>query len=302
MDYLISLNIYKNDSTIVEVGCGKGFYIDILSNKLERCSFFGFDTSYDGILSFPEKNITYFRSYYPNKSLTKKPNIIINRHVIEHISDPIYFLKSIRSTLDLNSYLFLETPDFNWIINNSTLFDIFYEHCNYWLPISISKALEISGFQVVDISVGFEGQYLCVVAKAVDESLIDISYQSILTIDLYKHFFSLSSIFLESLKKIYSLKRKIALWGSGAKGCSFVCNFDPNRLYIACLIDINPKKQNRYVGKTGHQIIAPSDISSNHIDFIIVLNSNYEKEIKFWLFNNNLSYIDVVNVSDLLAK
>jgi SAM-dependent methyltransferase len=301
INYLIKKNYYNNNSLIVEVGCGKGNYLDILADKLNQCSFFGFDTSYEGSLNVKEKNIYFYKKYYPNKDIKLSPNIVICRHVIEHISSPILFLKSIRDSLNIGSYLFLETPDFNWIINNNSLFDIFYEHCNYWTIPSLSNALAYASFKIIEYKTGYNGQYLWIIAQAVEKNNnIEINHNLDIILDFKNKFYYLYNKFSNIIINLYKLNKKIALWGAGAKGSSFVSLFDPSKQYINCLIDINPNKQNKYIGKTGHKIISPNDIKLNNINYIINLNSNYANEIKELLFINNMSYIDFVNVNDLL--
>jgi hypothetical protein len=301
IDYLIKNNYLSNNSTIIEVGCGKGYYLDFLSKQLKDCSFYGFDTSYEGTLIFPNKNITYYKSYYPDKNIILHPNMIINRHVIEHIPSPITFLKSLRETLDINNYLFLETPDFNWILKNNSIFDFFYEHCNYWLPISISNALTLSGYQVIDITSGYEDQYLWIIAKAAENYSFNIKKSQHFNVDLNKHFSKIFNTYSESLKRISNSDKKIALWGAGPKGYSFVNFFDPNSKYVSCLIDINTSKQHCYIGKTAHKIISPNDIKSSKINFIIIMNPNYYNEITLWLNNNGLNHIEVILVENLLV-
>jgi hypothetical protein len=308
IDCLIKSNYYKNNSLIVEVGCGKGLYLEALSEKLDNCLFYGFDTSYEGELDIVNKNIKYFKLYYPTNNIILKPDIIINRQVIEHIPDPVLFLKSLRSTVDLNSYLFIETPDFSYIVDNKSIFDIYYEHCNYWFPISLTNALELSGYKVEAIISGYKlqtkilgyyGLNLCIIAKAVDTYNTIFSNNLKFDTELNNIFSSSISNYIDAIKKIYNLYKTIAVWGAGPKGITFVNLFDYNNIYISFLIDINPDKQDMYVGKTAHKIISPSKIKSLGIDFIIILNHNYIDEIKKYLYDNNLSYIDIISLKDL---
>ena len=49
---------------------------------------------------------------------------------------------------------------------------------------------------------------------------------------------------------------------------------------ISCVIDINPKKQGKYLAGSGHPIISPEEIQEACIDYAIVLNPEYFEEIK----------------------
>lgn len=73
--------------------------------------------------------------------------------------------------------------------------------------------------------------------------------------------------------------KDVLVWGAGAKGVTFANLIDPQRKYIAALVDINVHKQGRYIGGTGHPVIGPQDIGKNAGE-IIIMNGVYEKEIR----------------------
>jgi 2-polyprenyl-3-methyl-5-hydroxy-6-metoxy-1,4-benzoquinol methylase len=101
------------DSTIVEVGCGKGYYIKKMAMTLGTCKAYGFDTSYVQDDDIQAYNVRFFKEYYDEKYSDLHPDIVICRHVIEHIHNPLEFLKGIRASMPEHSLLFIETPDVN---------------------------------------------------------------------------------------------------------------------------------------------------------------------------------------------
>jgi len=44
-------------------------------------------------------------------------------------------------------------------------------------------------------------------------------------------------------------------------------------------VDINPRKQGRYVAGTGQRIVPPADLPALQPDFVIIMNANYRDEI-----------------------
>jgi len=88
--------------------------------------------------------------------------------------------------------------------------------------------------------------------------------------------------------RIAALERKVAalaehggvaIWGAGAKGVTLVDLCDPERRLVACVVDINPRKQGRFVPGTGHPIVAPETLREKGIRHVIVMNPNYEQEV-----------------------
>lgn len=81
----------------------------------------------------------------------------------------------------------------------------------------------------------------------------------------------------------------VAIWGTGAKGVTFVNNVDPNCALVNCVIDVNPNKQRKFIPGAGHLVISPEEIEIHQINNIIVMNPNYFGEIKQSLENKNLN-------------
>ena len=69
------------------------------------------------------------------------------------------------------------------------------------------------------------------------------------------------------------------VWGAGAKGVTFVNLTDEAKAFIHGLIDINPKKQGKYVAKTGHKIFGVEGLSTKVMKAVLVMNENYFNEV-----------------------
>ena len=63
------------------------------------------------------------------------------------------------------------------------------------------------------------------------------------------------------------------------KGATFVQMFDPDAARIAAVVDLNPAKQDRYLGGTGHRVVSPEAAAAIAPATILVMNPAYEAEI-----------------------
>lgn len=269
------------DSHIIDVGCGKGDFLRLLMDIEKSNTGTGYDTSYIGSLEECDGRLRFHRSYYDVTQADVPVDVIVCRHVIEHIHNPIEFLKELRLTLEKHPHvrLFFETPTVEWILKNKVYYDFFYEHCSYFTPESLKAAFEIAGFQVDDVQLVFNGQYQLLSASIGEK--VTPTYETSNCVTLAKEFADSDRLFrqdvAEKLKKI-AAEHTIAVWGAGAKGVTFCNLFDPDAKLINCVIDINKEKQNQFLPGTGHAIVAPEALLERGIDVVVGMNPNYYAE------------------------
>lgn len=72
---------------------------------------------------------------------------------------------------------------------------------------------------------------------------------------------------------------RLMVWGARAKGTTFVNVIDPDRIFIAALIDINPEKQNQYITKTAHKFYRADVLRAKKGKIVLVMNENYFDQI-----------------------
>jgi len=260
LDLLKQLGI--GNKKIVEVGCGKGVFFDMMLNEGFDC--WGFDPTYEG------DNPRIKKEYFDETQKGIHADVIIMRHTLEHITHPFAFLHTIANANDHKGHLFIEVPTFDWIAEKNAFWDIFYEHCNYFTEQSLAAM-----FTESVTGNFFGGQYVYLWAdlgKLRDTIPGDVSFTK-----------RESLTFTGKLKEFDDLlknTRSVAIWGAGAKGSTFLNLLDKNRERISYVIDINPAKQNKYIAGTGHPIYDPTILLKDPVENILVMNENYLQEIK----------------------
>ena len=283
---------------IVEVGCGKGSFLRrLVENKEWGNNGYGFDPSYVGLESDLDGRLKFEKRYYDIECSNVPAGVVICRHVIEHIPDPLTLLQTIKKTLShsANARVFFETPTVEWILHNKVIWDFFYEHCSYFTPESLATLFEVAGFEVENVEHVFNGQYLWLEAIVCHEKPLVTKNPRNIPI-LAKEFGKLEQIHKKEWEiKVQELskKGKVAVWGAGAKGVTFTNMIDPECKYIECVIDLNPKKQGKYLVGTGHPIVSYRDIKTRNIKSAILMNPNYYDENLILLNKSNL-HIDLI--------
>lgn len=269
--------------TIVEVGCGKGQFLrKLVSYPGSGNRGFGFDPSYVGPDNDLEGQLSFRRCYYDDSCTDVAADVVVCRHVIEHVPEPLTLLRSVRAALahSPNARVFFETPCVEWILRNQVVWDFFYEHCSLFTAKSLGIAFQRSGFAVESVAHIFGGQYLWLEARVVAEPLLAFAYSDEIAILARAYADDEQRLRKKCLSRLTDMKinGKVALWGAGAKGASFANLVDSDCAIIDCVVDLNPNKQGRYIPGTGHPIVAPADLTWRGVKSALLMNPNYREE------------------------
>ena len=282
IDDLIALLMNKKgvrNKQVVEVGCGQGAFLGRLVQEGEN-SGTGFDPSYTGPAEAMDGRIRFESRYYDESCTDVPADVVICRHVIEHVPDPVSLLKSVRSAIgdNLNAKVFFETPCVEWILKNTVVWDFFYEHCSLFTTSSLTTAFQLAGFKVDEVIHVFGGQYLWIEASPI---VSDVIFDSNSVCELASSYTKHEKSILKKWKRriqLLSDAGRVALWGAGAKGSTFANLIDPENDLIDCLVDLNPNKQGKYVAGSGHEIVAPTLLKERGVSDIVLMNPNYRAE------------------------
>jgi hypothetical protein len=74
-------------------------------------------------------------------------------------------------------------------------------------------------------------------------------------------------------------KRRIIVWGAGAKTVTFLNIVDPTGAVITHVVDVNLRKAGRFIGGSGQQIVEPSAVRELRPEVVILMNPIYRNEI-----------------------
>ena len=280
--------------SVVEVGCGKGSFLrKLVESEGWGNTGYGFDPSYVGAETLFDGRLKFEKRYYDSECANIHADVVVCRHVIEHIPDPLSLLFSVRQALvhSPNARVFFETPCVEWILRNQVIWDFFYEHCSYFTAESLATAFEVSGFQVKSVDHIFQGQYLWLEAT-ISSAEAAVTKKPAFISTLAKQFATSERELINKWEiKIQKLANqgKVALWGAGAKGVTFANLIDPDRKWIDCIIDLNPNKQGKYIPGAAHPIVSYQDIANRGITTAILMNPNYYQENLVLLKASNLN-------------
>jgi SAM-dependent methyltransferase len=272
---------------IIEIGCGKGDFLASLC-QLGGNSGVGFDKSYVPNKCHSELELTFVQDFFGEKYSFYQSDFICCRQVLEHIEKPLDFLRMIKqvSARKHPVQTFFEVPNAAFVFEHLSVWDIIYEHCNYFSCLSLKYLFQKAGYLVQGVAEEFDGQFLSIEAIASTQVTNVPAADPDELADLVNFLAGFRSKFEEKilacnshLARFRQQNQRVAIWGAGSKGVTFL-NLLESRDVVTCAVDINPQKQGKFVPGTGHPIVAPEALQREPVDVVMVMNPIYESEIR----------------------
>ena len=242
----------------------------------------GYDPSYTGAAASEDGTIEFVPTTFTGETGGRAADVVICRHVIEHLPDPSALMSDLRGRLSPHAVVVFETPCVEWILRHGVVWDFFYEHCSLFSAASLAMLFERCGFEVQRVSHVFNEQYLWLAARP-GVAAARPAHADQRVLGECRRFGDLErrtvSQWRESVETA-AARGGVAVWGAGAKGTTFVNLVDPGGGLVTCLVDVNPRKQGRFVAGTGHAVVAPDQLAALGVATVIIMNPNYETEIR----------------------
>lgn len=272
-----------HDADIVEVGCGDGTFLKQLCEAGGNRGW-GFDPSREAGVDGP---VTFVKEYYSETSSEVAADFVCCRHVLEHIGEPIPFLTSIAHTMrsggDARGYF--EVPNSLYTLRDHGIWDIIYEHCSYFSPVSLRTALNTGGFGCLRLEEEYGGQFLGADVnlsggRATDEQTEQSEAEDIAALaDAFARFHEETlAHWQKKLAGFADSGRRVVSWGAGSKGVTFLNLADRGHV-VDRIADINPRKRGHFVPGGGQQVVSPDMLGADAPDTVILMNPVYRDEV-----------------------
>lgn len=272
----------KKIKYILEIGCFDGY----LLKKLQDLGYevVGCDPCQGAEIGIKEgvpiKREFFKPDLFPNTSF----DLVIMRHLIEHIKDPTKFLKIIRSIIRPDGLVAIETPNHQFSLDNTLWCDFLLEHLSCFTPNSLTHLLENCGFEVIAHQ---DKQILYFIGRKV-KKLPKKSEEEEANLGLIRSatsFQKRTEKFIQDIKKtihhLIKKKKKIAIYGAGGHTTGLIVLANLKRSDIAYVIDSEESKWGKFlVGFPSRlKVNPPRLLKEKPVDYIIPSSNWYQEDI-----------------------
>lgn len=277
---------------IVEIGAGQGDFLVSLC-RLGDNRGIGFDPSFNPAGTLADERVSFVQDFYSEKYAATPADFICSRHVLEHIPQPVRFLRAVRRAMNGQSAvtLFFEVPNALYTLRDMGIWDVIYEHCSYFTPSSLATAFSRAQFSVLRQDTVFGGQFLTIEA-APSATVPDTPAIEMILVELATRFGQLYAekvaFWRETLRELSAAGKRVVVWGGGSKGVTFL-NILRAGSPIEFVVDINPRKEGKFIPGTGQKYVPPEFLRDYQPAVVLVMNPLYTDEIAATLAQMGLS-------------
>jgi hypothetical protein len=275
---------FPRGSRMVEVGCGKGDFVELVQAD-GHFEVTAYDATYEG------SNPAITKRYLDDGDRLTA-DLVVMRHVLEHIPRPHGFLAMIKKVFGAGS-IYIEVPSHDWIMENQAFFDITYEHVNYFSCASLARLFDDPR---ADSGLLFGDQYQYILASI---DTLSEKFESAYQGDAWETL-GFDDLFPNLHRRIHSIDElaadgaRIYLWGAATKGCMFLVHCMNQQKLIdkmAFAVDINPRKCGKFLPGSLIPIKSREDFfaSASSRDLLLIANPNYAEEVRQELRQHGLA-------------
>lgn len=279
---------------VLEIGCAEGFFLQRLEKRAnDKLELYG--------VEFSEKYVTQAKSLLQGLQIFETPleetefgelkfDLIILRHVLEHLGNPVECLKKIRCIMAPQSVMYIEVPDSRDIDPGISRF-YHHEHLLYFTSHVLNSYLLAAGFQPLvcerfdtnPMGSGFSYAVIRAVSAASMPSDLEefpghaksVYLENKMRINVRLE--SLLAPVRERLHQLIAAKNRIGLFGAGPHTMDLLERLEVENFRWSMVFDNNPSKQGKSI--RGIPILKPNEYNLKSVDCVLISSSEFENEM-----------------------
>jgi 2-polyprenyl-3-methyl-5-hydroxy-6-metoxy-1,4-benzoquinol methylase len=261
---------------VLEIGADFGAFLSAFTQELGASGYFD-ELNKEARCTLLHKG---FSDVYHSEHVHQRFDLIVMRHVFEHVADPATFLQSQIERLLPGGYIFIEVPDYSaLVLGGSDTFQ--FEHLSYFSLRSLTSLATRQGCQVIASEAARTAGYSTTPNQVARLILEPVGKQA----NQPQSFADWQSLMTKTLEDFEAIDRfiqanegaRFALYGAGTRTLEFIANTRCVES-IRAIYDKDPKKIGTQL--CGITVASPEQLRSERCDFVLLMVIGYEREVR----------------------
>jgi len=265
---------------IVEIGASDFTFSELLLEKGAN-QVIAFEPS--NLFRTENPRIYHIDSFFDVNQISINTNeigLVVIRHVVEHLPDPLSTLREISELAPVGMKFYVEVPNVDDILLKNRFYDFFYEHVSYFSPNLLSGLMVSLGFKTLKVEHLVQGQHFGLLCEKVRPKELNLNFSEF-SENLFStsDFINYTQSFLEKIEDVIQSYEKVAIYGAGNHGLGVASLLNVNDNRIQCFLDLNKMKEGKFSPKTHIPIRVPEANILDQLDAVVVIASLHQDDI-----------------------
>ena len=252
---------------VLEAGSGPGENLAILAQL--GASAYGVEASPANVAASAAGGLTV-EQVFPTSGRTLRDgpfDAFVTTNVLEHAVDPRDFLAGVRDNLVADAIGLVEVPSLERMVERRRAYDVIADHLSYFTSETLRLALELSGFEVLEIRCDWWPDDLTAIVRLRPPTTFG-SAQA----DLDRAVAAVRG-FLDA----HAGHGPVAVWGASHQALTLLAL--AGAADVAYVIDSAPFKQGRLTPATHLHVVAPAHLAVDPPAAVLVMAAGYSEEV-----------------------
>ena len=300
-DLLRFLNLFLTSNkvdNILEIGCGGCTILEQL--QLNGYNVTGLDPSPFARNCSEKKNIKLIEEFFRPELIQEDYEMVFFSDVLEHVFEPIVFLKQLNESLKKGSSIIIAVPDATVEAKTGDYSMLMHQHVSYFTEVSLKNTILKAGLTPINIEKAKYGGSLYAIATVTNntqaEYLFNESYSS--------KYFSLAATTKQNFSKLFSEVQtdySNILCYVPLRAIPYLASIQKLNIDNLYFIDDTPFWENSIIDGTNYPIMPLYKAPKSNADCIFIFSNTFGDKIKQKVFSHyqDLSLFPrVVTISD----
>lgn len=284
------------NAKVLEIGCFDGAFLSLFTG----CELYGCEPNPMGRMAEEHHHVRVIPRYFSASDFTPASfDLIVMRHLIEHLPDPLTIINECRSILQPNGGLLIETPNIEHTFDNHVVGNLSHQHLHYFSRVSLPALLARAGLRVAaHACCDFRQFVLAIPDDGASTAILADGYAEVIAHKMTRYVGRLSSFHSDLSEWRVRHKRPIAIWGASSIATGIVYTGKLLLEDIAFLVDVDPRKRGMVLPGTQAVVDTPNRLARGEVDTVLIASDFFKNEILEQLhrdFSGQVKYALICN-------